>query len=91
MKPQLYLPKDAAAFTYRRKSQRIAVSEDAMNILRLEMYNIHPADLAAQVGVSVSCINAIRSGRTKWPRPNTFFLLLERFQLELLIRKRTSP
>lgn len=32
-----------------------------------------PALLAIRVGVSTSCIYAIRSGKTKWPRKETLF------------------
>ena len=60
----------------RPTSSGIRCSEDAMNIIRIEMHGIHPDDLAGMVGVRASTIRAIRSGRTKWPRAATFFGLL---------------
>lgn len=74
-----------AVVALRHKSQRITVAADAMNIMRLKMYNWHPKDLADECDVSVSCIYAIRNGKTKWPRPHTFFALLEALDLHMLI------
>lgn len=62
-------------------------AQEAMSVLRLEMYNWHHEYLAEQVGVSVSCIMAIRSGRTKWPRPHTFFGLLRVLGLAMYLKK----
>lgn len=64
------------------------VSEDAMNIVRLKMYDWHIEDLAEEVGVSKSCLYSIRSGRTKWPRPLAFFGLLRALGLEMIIREK---
>lgn len=63
-------------------------ADAVMNVLRREMYEWGYKELAKEVGVSPACIMAIRSGRTKWPRPKTFFGLLEALDLELLVKKR---
>lgn len=68
-----------------RYADRLPNAEAAMNVLRREMYAWDYKELAAQVGVSYSCIMAIRSGRTAWPRPKTFFNLLDVLQLDLYI------
>ena len=69
------------------RPSRIQCSEDAMNILRWEMHSIHPDDLGEMVGVSSSTIRSIRSGRTKWPRPATFFGLLRALNLRMELNK----
>lgn len=56
-----------------------------MNVLRMKMHEWHHEELSKRVGVSVSCIMAIRSGRTKWPRPATFFGLLDALDLEMVL------
>ena len=43
--------------------------------------------LAIRVGRSVSCLNSIRSGRTRWPRWDTLLSLMYPLGLELTIRK----
>lgn len=86
------IARDKAGGTVTRLPQttRIAVSEDAMNLLRRRMHDWHHTELAEKVGVSSSCIMAIRSGRTKWPRPHTMFRLLEVLNLEMLIRDKSN-
>jgi hypothetical protein len=66
--------------------RKIAVADDAMQMLRMAMYEWDATALAHQVGVSKSCIMAIRSGRTKWPRPATFFGLLDALDMEMVLR-----
>lgn len=66
-------------------------AEDAMTVIRNAIYEHgDPELLANRVGVSASCIFAIRAGRTKWPRPHTFFGLLSALDLEMIIRRRES-
>jgi ribosome-binding protein aMBF1 (putative translation factor) len=62
---------------------KLTNAEDAMTVLRNEMHGWHYKDLAKQVGVSDSCIMSIRSGRTKWPRPATFFALLDALEITM--------
>lgn len=69
-------------------THRLKNVEKAMNVLRYEMYEWHAQDLADAVGVSRSCIEAIRSGRTTWPRHKTFFGLLEALDLDMYLVKR---
>ena len=68
--------------------RKIAVANDAMNVLRMKMYEYDTQSLADTVGVSKSCIYAIQRGTTKWPRPNTFFGLLDALDLEMILRDR---
>lgn len=72
----------------KRGYKGIRDGEAAMTIIRNEIYGKDPVTLAAKVGVSESCIYAIRAGRTKWPRPTTFFQLLYVLDLEMIIRSR---
>lgn len=65
--------------------KKLTNADAAMNVLRLEMYKHDYKALAEKVGVSKGCIMAIRSGRTKWPRPNTFFGLLRELDLEMYL------
>lgn len=63
-------------------------SADAvMSTIRWEMYDHDIKDMAAYIGVSPSCIYAIRRGKTLWPRPKAFFGLIEYLNLELTVRK----
>lgn len=72
-----------------RRSYRTQLkgAEAAMSTIRWEMHNHYPRDLADEVGCSVSCIYAIRSGRTKWPRHHTFFRLCDYLGLKLYLEK----
>lgn len=66
-------------------------AEDAMTVIRNAIYDHgDPELLANRIGVSVSCIFAIRSGRTKWPRAHTFFGLLSVLELEMVIKRRSE-
>lgn len=71
----------------KRKSEYLGIAnaETAMNVIRLAMYPYDAHTMARRCDVSVSCIYAIRSGRTKWPRHATFFMLLHVLDLEMLI------
>lgn len=77
------LPFDAKAKAKPKYAKRLDNEDAAMNVLRLAMYAYDTSDLSKKVGVSQSCIYAIQSGRTKWPRPNTFFGLLRTLDLEM--------
>ena len=65
--------------------KRLANADAVMNTLRMAMYGMHYKDLAEKVGVSYACIMAIRSGRTAWPRPKTFFNLIDVLELDLYL------
>lgn len=66
-------------------AKKLIDADAAMHVLRMEMYKHEYKTLAEKVGVSTSCIMAIRSGRTKWPRPHTFFGLLRELELEMYL------
>lgn len=68
---------------FKAKGRRFAVPEDVMNVLRVELYKFDPQELADTMGVSRSCVYAIRSGRTKWPRGETMFRMLEALDVEI--------
>lgn len=70
-------------------TERYRNAEKAMSFLRQEMYKYDYKELAKEVGVSTSCIMAIRSGRTKWPRHTTFFGLLTALDLDMLLVRRS--
>lgn len=72
-----------------RRYKGITSAEGAMDVVRRHMYGHDHKELASRCGVSVSCIFAIRSGRTKWPRATTFFMLLYVLDLELLVQPRS--
>lgn len=71
-----------------RTYRGIKDAEAAMNVIRHAMYPHDPEDLARKCAVSKSCIYAIRSGRTKWPRHSTFFQLLYVLDLQMIIAPR---
>lgn len=64
-------------------AKRLANEDETLMVLRLAMYGRPTDQLAKDVGVTSSCIYSIQSGRTKWPRPNTFFGLLRALELEM--------
>jgi transcriptional regulator with XRE-family HTH domain len=68
-----------------RTTSGYKLPDDVMNDLRLRMYSWNHRDLAEAIGVSTSCVNAIKSGRTKWPRGTTLFRLLAVLDIELLL------
>ena len=65
---------------------RIKQSHQAMFVLRHRLHGQRPKDIAKATGLSVGTIYAIRCGRTAWPRPKTFFTLLDYFGLELYLK-----
>lgn len=73
----------ANVVTLRRGTQKFVIPDEVMNQVRLRMYRYEPQELADYIGKSKSCVYALRSGRTKWPRGETLFALLEACGLEL--------
>ena len=58
-----------------------------MDVLRRDRYG-HDLDLLSiKIGVSKSCLYAIRSGRTKWPRHTTLLTLIHVLGYELWLVK----
>lgn len=54
-----------------------------MDVIRMELYEYHPEDVAESIGKSLACIYAIRRGKTRWPRWDTFFALCEYLGIEV--------
>lgn len=80
MKPR----SDDNVVTLRKRGDRsFTLDADVMNVLRLRMYEHDVADLCEHMGVSKSCVYAIRSGRTKWPRGKTLFALMDALRIEM--------
>jgi DNA-binding Xre family transcriptional regulator len=60
--------------------------EEIMKILRDAIWDHgDPQLLANRVGLSLSCVNNLRSGKTKWPRPDTMFSLCSALNLRLTL------
>lgn len=78
--------KPRATYSY---SAKIANADQAMNKLRIEMYHYDIEKMAEHIGVSTACLYAVRGGRTKWPRPKTFFGLVEYLEFDMHLIKRT--
>ena len=58
-----------------------------MGILRDALYSFGDMErLANRTGLSKSCLNNIRSGRTKWPRWNTIETLMIPLNLRLTLK-----
>ncbi len=72
----------------KRRYEGIRDAEAAMTVIRNAMYGHDAELLAKRIGRSLSCVHAIRSGRTKWPHHYTFFALLVVLDLEMIIRPR---
>ena len=64
-----------------------AATELMLRQVRLDCYNYHPTELADSIGVSAATIYSFRSGRTKWPRPNTLFPILDFLGYKIAITK----
>lgn len=62
-----------------------SLPEHVMNDVRTRMYEFTVSDLADEIGVSKSCIYAIRRGTTSWPRGATFFGLLKALDLAFVL------
>ena len=71
-------------------AERTDTAEQAMSIIRDQLYAHHPKDVADATGLSLGAIYAIRRNATKWPRPNTFFSLIHYLDLEMFLQKRTQ-
>lgn len=46
--------------------------------------------LSGFTGISVSCLNALRNGRTRWPRDVTMFTVTHALGLELVLVRRNT-
>jgi hypothetical protein len=71
--------------------ERTDTAEEAMNVIRDELYYHQPKDVARYTGLALGTIYAIRSGRTLWPRPHTFFTLIRFLDLEMYLKKKGEP
>jgi hypothetical protein len=72
----------------RRTYKGVRDADEAMAVVRNAMYGHELDILSTRVGVSQSCLYAIRAGRTKWPRHGTFFALIDALDLEMVLRHR---
>jgi hypothetical protein len=70
-------------------TSRIKSAEDTMNKLRIEMYGCDMHHMAQSIDVSYSCLMSIRSGRTIWPRPKTFWGIIDYLGLEVHLVRTT--
>jgi len=61
--------------------------EALMNALRKDLYERDLYVLSRHVGVSESCLYAIRAGRTKWPRHATLLTLIHVLGYKLWLTK----
>lgn len=68
---------------YSSKARKYSISDDVMNTLRLKMYDYDIKDIAEEIEVTIQCAYNVRNGKTKWPRPKTFFALLEFLGVEM--------
>lgn len=78
-----------------RESEALAdpKREAIMKIVREALWDHGDMSLlAGYTGISVACLNALRSGRTRWPRPTTMFTVCEALGLEMqLVRTNGKP
>lgn len=49
------------------------------------------AKLSEYTGISLSCLNSLRGGRTRWPRPETMLIILPYLGLELRVVRVNEP
>jgi len=68
--------------------KRIELPEDISIELRLRLYEWDPKDLARHCGVSLSCVYAFRSGRTKVGRLQTLLKFSEACGMVLILADR---
>lgn len=62
--------------------------DEIMGVLRDALYRYGDSyALAKRTGLSQSCINNIKSGRTKWPRWNAIETLMIPLNLRLTLRQ----
>lgn len=66
---------------------KIQSREDAMEVISKDLYHHDLELLSRRIGVSKSCLYAIRSGRTKWPRHETFLTLIHVLGYELWLMR----
>lgn len=64
----------------------IKTREDLIDTLRMDLYSRELDVIASYIGVHISTLYAIRSGRTKWPRHGTLMALIQAlgYHLELV-------
>lgn len=72
----------AKVIQLRRNVRGYITSEEVMNDIRLKLYPYEVKEVAEACGLSTATIYSIRSGRTKWPRPNTLFAILAFLDIE---------
>jgi len=72
----------------RQSIDRSSEADAILREVRLAVYKYDYIMLARRIGVSPSTIMAFRSGRTRWPRPNTLFSILEEIGYEIKIVRR---
>ena len=80
--------RNKASASVPRWAEQITDAEGGMNVVRMEMYNYDLKLLAIRVGVSRSCLDAMRSGRTAWPRPTTLFPLIDILGIRMYFAKK---
>jgi len=68
-------------------TRRFKSADAVMSTVRWEMYAYDIKAMSEDIGVTASCLYAIRRGSTAWPRPKAFFGLIECLGLELTLRK----
>lgn len=66
---------------------RVSNSEALMSAIRDDLALRDLKMIANRVGVHVSTLYAIRSGRTKWPRHTTMLILIDTLGFELWLIK----
>ena len=64
--------------------------DHVMDVLREAIVDSHMTQkqMAIRAGLSLSAVQGIASGRTRWPRPTTFVTLCLLLNLELTLRRR---
>ena len=66
-------------------SKRLQNADSCMSVIRMKMYQYDIDELADDIGVTTSCLYAVRRGSTIWPRPKTFFGPINAMDMKLLI------
>jgi len=66
---------------------KITDRDSLMNVLRYDLHQVDLVMLATRIGVHVSPLRMIRSGKTKWPRHSTLLTLIQVLGYELWLTK----
>ena len=69
-------------------TSRLRDADSCMNVIRMSMYDHDIETIADAIGVTTSCLYSVRRGSTVWPRPKTFFGLINYLNLELTLTRR---